>query len=187
MTTFEYLSVALSFVIGLGVTYLLTSFVSLYRERRKCRPDWVPILWAFYVFVFQVQYWWAIYSLAEMETWSLTLFLLLLSYALLLFGAGGLVIPNEASRHPEGLRAYFEADGRAGVVLLSVYGLIAPFANFVVFGNPLLTGLNGVVIGWSILGVSIVLLESRRAYVWHVLVWGGLGALVFVRSSPRAY
>src|SRR6056297_2432076 len=38
-----------------------------------------------------------------------------------------------------------------------------------------------------ILGVSIVLLESRRAYVWHVLVWGGLGALVFVRSSPRAY
>jgi len=65
MTASEFLSVALSFVIGLAVTYLLTSLLSLIRERRTCCPDWLPLLWAFYIFGYQVQYWWASFELSS--------------------------------------------------------------------------------------------------------------------------
>jgi hypothetical protein len=43
LSTFEYVSVAFSFVIGLSVTYLLGSLLSLFRERRICSPDWLPL------------------------------------------------------------------------------------------------------------------------------------------------
>jgi hypothetical protein len=108
LSTFEYLSVALSFVIGLAVTYLLISLLSLFRERRTCRPDWLALLWAGYVFTYQVQFWWALFEASAMHNWTLPQFFGLLAFSLLLFGAGGLVIPHDAARHPEGLRAYFE-------------------------------------------------------------------------------
>lgn len=73
-----------------------------------------------------------------METWRLSIFLSLLLYSLLLFGAGGLVIPHGASKYPQGLRGYFEEDGRAGVVLLNVCALIAPIVNATLFGTSLL-------------------------------------------------
>lgn len=187
MTAFEYLSVALSFVVGLGVTYLLTSLLSLFRERRICRPDWLPLLWAFFIAAYQIQFWWATYELVAMETWRLPVFLSLLLYSLLLFGAGGLILPHDASKYPEGLRAYFEKDGRAGVVLLSVYMLTAPIVNATLFNTSLLDPVNIVVVGLGLFGASIVFLEDRRAHVVHALIWGGIGAWVFSSASTAAY
>jgi hypothetical protein len=53
MTHFEFLSVALSFVLGLAVTVLLTSLLTAFRARRKTRMSWLPLTWAFYVLVIQ--------------------------------------------------------------------------------------------------------------------------------------
>lgn len=53
MSSFEFLSVALSFVLGLAVTLLLTSFLIAFRARRKTRLRWLPLTWAFYVLIMQ--------------------------------------------------------------------------------------------------------------------------------------
>ncbi|NIV49407.1 MAG: hypothetical protein GWN46_22710, partial [Gammaproteobacteria bacterium] len=52
MTAFEFLSVALSFVLGLAVTLLLTSLLSAFRARHKTKLDWVPFVWAGYALAF---------------------------------------------------------------------------------------------------------------------------------------
>jgi len=187
VTPFEFLSVALSFVIGLGVTYLLTSLLSLVRERRICRPDWLPVLWAFYVFAYQVQYWWAVFELAELETWSLPVFLAVFVYAVLLFSAGGLVLPHDAARHEEGLRVYFERDGRFGVLLLNIYLLIAPFFNARLFDTPLADPLNLSIVGMGLFGLSFFLLRSRRLQIAHTIAWGIGAATLLIWMSPAAY
>ena len=187
VTPFEFLSVALSFVIGLGITYLLTSLLSLIRERRRCRPDWLALLWAFYVFGYQVQYWWAVFELSEVETWSLKVFLALFFYAVLLFTAGGLVLPHDAARHEEGLRAYFERDGRLGVLLLNVYFLIAPLFNARLFDTPLAEPLNVSIVAMGLFGLSFHFLESRRLQIGHTIVWGIVAATLFFRMSAAAY
>jgi hypothetical protein len=187
VTPFEFLSVALSFVIGLGVTYLLTSLLSLIRERRTCRLDWLPLLWAFYVFGYQVQYWWALFELAALDSWSLTVFLAVLLYSVLLFAAGGLVLPHDAARHDEGLRTYFERDGRLGVVLLNVYVLIAPVFNVLLFDTPLSDPLNLSLVGLGLFGLSFPLLRSRSLQTAHTMVWGIAGTILFFRLSPAAY
>jgi len=187
MTAFEFLSVALSFVIGLAVTYLLTSLLSLIRERRTCRPDWLPLLWAFYVFGYQVQYWWAFFELSRTETWSLKVFLALLLYAVLLFTAGGLVLPNDAAGHSEGLRVYFERDGRLGVLVLNVYLLIGPIFNVRLWGVPLIDPVNLSLMGVGLFGVSFLLLRSRRLQVAHTIIWGTVAVPLFIVLSPTAY
>jgi len=187
MTAFEFLSVALSFVIGLAVTYLLTSLLSLIRERRTCRPDWLPLMSAFYIFAYQVQYWWALFELAPTEEWSLKVFLALFLYAVLLFSAGGLVLPSDAARHDEGLRVYFERDGRLGVLVLNVYLLIAPIFNARLFDLPLMDPVNLLLFGFGLFGISFLLLKSRRMQVAHTVVWGTVGVPLFFAVSPSAY
>jgi len=187
LSTFEYLSVALSFVIGLGVTYLLSSLLSLFRERRTCRPDWLALLWAGYIFTYQVQFWWATFEASAMETWTLPQFLGLLSFSLLLFGAGGLVIPRDAARYPEGLRAYFETDGRWGVGLLSTYFVLAPPLNFWFFGTPILDPLNVSIFAMGLLGLGFLRLVDRRSQVVHSVVFGIVAAALFVWMSPWSY
>jgi hypothetical protein len=187
LSTFEYMSVALSFVIGLGVTYLLTSLLSLFRERRTCRPDWLALLWAAYVFTYQVQFWWAAFELAALETWTLPQFLVLLSFSLLLFGAGGLVIPHDAARHPEGLRAYFEADGRWGVALLGSYFVLAAPMNLWFFGTPLFHTLNISIFAMGLFGVGFLRLRDRRIQVIHSAIFGLIAVGLFAWMSPWSY
>jgi len=187
MTAFEFVSVALSFVIGLAVTYLLLSLLSLIQERRTCRPDWLPLTWAFYIFAYQVQYWWALFELAPTDKWSLEVFLASFFYAVLLFSAGGLVLPSDAARHHEGLRVYFERDGRLGVLVLNVYLLIAPLFNARLFDTPLGDPVNLSLIGLGLFGISFLLLKSRRMQVVHTVVWGAVGVPLFFVLSPAAY
>jgi len=187
LSTFEYLSVALSFVIGLGVTYLLTSLLALFRERRTCRPDWLPLLWTGYVFTYQVQFWWATFEASAIETWTLPRFLVLLSFSLLLFGAGGLVIPNDPARYPEGLRAYFEVDGRWGVALLSAYFVLAAPLNLWFFGTPLFDPLNISILAMGLFGMAFLRLRDRRSQVVHSAIFGLVALSLFIWMSPWSY
>lgn len=57
MTHFEFLSVALSFVLGLAVTVLLTSLLTAFRARRMTRISWLPLTWAVYILIVQFDVW----------------------------------------------------------------------------------------------------------------------------------
>ena len=100
-------------IVGLGVTRLLTSGVAVFRSRGSARLDWVPIAWAACVFIWQIQYWWAIIELADLhETWTLGDFLILLGLALLLFIAAALVLPHSELLDGSDLGESFKRDGR---------------------------------------------------------------------------
>lgn len=103
MTRFAFLSVALSFVLGLAVTVLLTSLLTAFRARQKTRTSWLPLTWAAYLLVIQFDVWWEVYGLVSMESWSAGAFVLLLLIALLLFAAGGLILPTRLGDYPEDL------------------------------------------------------------------------------------
>ena len=92
--SFRWISVLLSMVLGLGITRLLSSAVAVFRSRGYARLEWVPIAWAASIFIWQIQYWWAVIELAGMhETWLLVEFLALLGLALLLFVTAALILP----------------------------------------------------------------------------------------------
>jgi len=60
----------------------------------------------------QFDVWWEVYGLSSMQSWTAGAFVLLLLLALLLFAAGGLILPTGLSDYPEDLDEYFQKDGR---------------------------------------------------------------------------
>ena len=151
MTHFEFLSVALSFVLGLAVTVLLTSLLTAFRARRKTRMSWLPLTWAAYVLVMQFDVWWEVYGLVSMESWSAGAFVLLVLLALLLFAAGGLVLPTRLGNYPEDLDEYFQEDGRWAIAFVAAFCATAIIANVALFDVGIFDPMNI----WNALAIAI--------------------------------
>jgi len=163
MTQFEFLTVALSFVLGLAVTVVLTSLLTAFRARRKTKMSWLPLTWAAYVLIIQFDVWWELYGLASIEIWSVAAFVLLLLLALLLFAAGGLVLPLGDVGYPADLGEYFEVDGRWGVAVVGVFEVTAIVANVALFDMPVFGSMNL----WDTLAIGIIALviSARRRFI----------------------
>lgn len=187
MTAFEFLSVALSFVLGLAVTLVLTSLLAAFRARREARLDWLPFVWAAYVLVYQFQYWWAIFELASLPQWTPASFGILLLLAAILFLAGGLTLPTGAGGYPSDLGEYFREDGRWGVAALAAYGVVGTGGNVVMFGTPLVSPLHGVTAAAVAAALVVVFSTGRGWQIAGTAVFGGLLAAAVVLATPGSY
>lgn len=186
MTQFEFLTVALSFVLGLAVTVLLTSLITAFRARRKSRMDWLPLAWAAYLLVIEFEVWWELYGLVSMESWSVGAFVVLLLITLLLFAAGALILPTSVDEYPEDLYEYFRKDGRWGVALVGAFQVIAVVANIALFDVPWLGHMNI----WNVvaIGLIVILISAKRRPVQSLVtiifgVWVGVYLWAFVPTS----
>lgn len=131
MTSFEFFTVALSLVLGLGLSRLLLGFVHVFRARKRQTPHWVPLVWALSIFLLQVQFWWALYELTSLiTTWTLVTYFSLLSIAVNLFVAGALILPGSGETERQTLLDYFNQDGRWAVLAVGIYAFSAIWVNW---------------------------------------------------------
>lgn len=186
MSAFEFVSVALSIVVGLGLTQILRSAVVAFRARHEYALEVLPLVWATVVFVTIIQFWWAIFELDAsglVTEWSLSAFLLLLGLTVLLFLAAALVLPGT----PTDLVSYFDADGRWALAMLGGYLVCGVAANVVLFGSDLADPVQVVMYVMVVLLGGVVF--SRRGAVRLVLsaayavclAWG------LVSAAPPTY
>jgi hypothetical protein len=187
MTAFEFLSVALSFVLGLAVTLVLTSLLAAFRARRESKMDWLPFVWAGYVLVYQFQYWWAIFELSAVPVWTVGTFGVLLLLAVILFLAGGLTLPTGSADYPDDLGEYFRSDGRWGVAALAAYSVVGSVGNFLLFGTPILSPLTAIQAGAVGSAAVTVAAKNRMVQVAATLVFGVLLAIGATLATPGSY
>ncbi|TDG11816.1 hypothetical protein E2F43_15710 [Seongchinamella unica] len=95
MSLFEYLSVFLSVIMGLGVTHILAGLSKTIHYRRTLKLFWVHTLWAINILIYIVIIWWGMFWWSKQVDWSFFEFLLLLLYAIALFLAASLLFPWE--------------------------------------------------------------------------------------------
>ena len=158
MTAFEFFTVAISLVLGLGFSRLLLGFVYVFRARRNEVVHWLPLAWAFGVFLTLAQFWWAVFELTSLiTTWTLPVFFSLLAMAVNLFVMGALILPNLPDPDRGSLLEYFYRDGRWALVALFIYSMMSQWAN------------------WHIWGVSPVSFTGAFALVFGVIPLLGFG------------
>ncbi len=98
MNLFEYLSVFLSVIMGLGVTHLLAGLSKTIHYRKTLKLFWVHTLWAINILIYIVIIWWGMFWWSRHVDWSFFQFLLLLLYAIALFLAASLLFPWDLPR-----------------------------------------------------------------------------------------
>lgn len=109
VTPFDYLSVLISIVLGLGLTELLSNVHRLIQARDRVTFHWLPLLWGGIIFVALVQWWWAAFGLHRQLEWNFFFFLLILLIPVLLYLAAASVLPTVEPEQTVDLRAnYFE-------------------------------------------------------------------------------
>ena len=188
MTSFEFFTVALSFVLGLGVTRLLLGGLGVFRARQRQKVHWIPIVWAVSIFLYQIQYWWAIFELKGLiETWTHGAFATLLSLAVLLFIAGALILPTSADQERESLFEYFDQNGRWALPALTAYMALAIWANWFLFGTSLLSGMQALIV--VIGGLALVAFMSSNQRILGVSTVGNLFCSIYAyfALAPTEY
>ena len=94
LSDFDYLSVLISIVLGLGITNLLGGLATLVRRRSRIAMYWPLPVWIVTLFLIHVQTWWAMFGLREIQHWSFEAFLVVLMQPVLLYLMSALILPE---------------------------------------------------------------------------------------------
>ncbi len=108
LSTFEFVTVLIAIVIGLGITRILSGFSALLEHRLEIKPDWLTIIWAVNVLGYQLIYWWIVVNNWRfLSEWSFSRFGLLFLYSVLLFFCASLILPSQLESGMD-MKARFE-------------------------------------------------------------------------------
>ena len=100
ISAFEYITVFISIILGLGVTQILTGIADLVHQNERVKIYWPHLLWVIIVLVLHVQEWYVTFELRSLAQWRFPLFLFVLLYPVVLFILARLLFPfglNEGS------------------------------------------------------------------------------------------
>jgi hypothetical protein len=188
VTAFDFISVALSFVIGLSITHMLVSAVSVFRLRRRLSLDWMPLAWASCILLYQFQFWWAIYELAgRVRQWTFYGFAGMVALALCLFAAGALALPVAERDCERDQLAEFDRDGRWGLAFLAMYFAMSLWANWYFWGVSVYSYTGGLVLALLAIPMMFLGIGNRRAQRALTLVFVALSVWTVVTISPSQY
>ena len=62
MSTFEYLGVLISVLLGLAITHLVMGVASIVQNRDSTKAYWVHLLWVANTVIWINQYWWTFFT-----------------------------------------------------------------------------------------------------------------------------
>lgn len=114
-----HVRILLGMVVGLGLTHLLRHAARIIERPRAHAVYAVHLLWAGFMFVYLLHFWWWQFSLSHQAYWSFNLYLYVSLYALLLYLLCALVFP-ESLAEGVGYREYYYGRRRWFFGLLAV-------------------------------------------------------------------
>ena len=126
MSKFEYLSVLISIIVGLGVSHLLSSAARIIQLRRRIRLHAPTVLWMIFLLLVQIQVWWVSFERSTRSEWQFFLFLLYLLIPVGAFLLSYLIVPDLNEPAQIDLRASFQENRRwlfgllIGIVVVSL-------------------------------------------------------------------
>jgi ACR3 family arsenite efflux pump ArsB len=113
MTPFEYVTVLISIILGLGITQIVTGLADLIHQWDRVKVYWPHLLWIFLIFFLHIQEWWATYELRGFTSWRLTSFFFVIIYPIILFILARLWFPFGLNEGTIDLKKfYFENSNR---------------------------------------------------------------------------
>jgi hypothetical protein len=103
-----YLRVRVLFTIllGLGVSRLLSGVVQIVQHPKAYKVYWVHLLWALFLFLYLIHFWWWEYRLQVIQQWTFPLYFFIAMYAVVLFLLCVLLFPEQMADY-DGFKTYF--------------------------------------------------------------------------------
>ncbi len=106
METFAHIKTVIGIILGLSITHLLKGVVKIIEHPTKNKPYWVHLLWALYIFLAVIHYWWWEVHLNAITQWDFALYFFLIIYIMLYYFVCTLLFPDQLTEYT-GYEDYF--------------------------------------------------------------------------------
>ena len=112
MSRFEYLSVLISIVIGLGISEVASAWGRILRHRALVDFSWIHAFWSLFIVLLMIQFWWGFWEFRVVETWSFPRLLAVVVQTLVLVTAALVLTPGDQIERGLDPRAHYLANSR---------------------------------------------------------------------------
>ncbi|GAA0718829.1 hypothetical protein [Dokdonella soli] len=127
MNEFEYITVLLSILIGLGVTQLLSGIARLVRDGRALAQAWWVMVLVATLLLANLQVWWVSFGWRHVADWTFFSYVSFMILPVLLYLLAYLILPADLHLDGAGLARTFIAKRKPFYTLIA----LVPVASFV--------------------------------------------------------
>ena len=104
---FEYVTVLISIILGLGITQLLSSVADAFYYSKKVKFYPPHCIWVVIVLFLHIQDWFVLYEMKNYPVWKLPAFLFICLYPITLFSIAKLLFPPIAENERTDFKEFF--------------------------------------------------------------------------------
>lgn len=132
ISAFEYVTVFISIILGLGVAQILTGIADLVHQSDRVKVYWPHIIWILLVLILHVQEWYITFELRSFRAWRLPVFLFVLLYPIVLFITARLLFPFGLSDSTVDLKEFYYKNYRKIFLFGSLLALLSIIDNLII-------------------------------------------------------
>jgi hypothetical protein len=172
LSEFEFISVLISMVVGLGLTHVLRGFAQAVHDRRQLPIDPVHMVWTALVTLNLALNWWVLFSWREHQVWSFTLFLSLVVWVVALYLPVAFLYPPRRMEG-EGWAAVFTRNRQWFLGSLALFGVADVWVTALrggLFDPPAYLILVGHYMVLWVVGIFVARPGYQRFLAWYSLV-----------------
>jgi hypothetical protein len=137
MSPFEYITVLISIILGMGLTQLVSGFAAIIIRWEKIKVYWPHLVLILLVFVIQIQEWWATYELHRYPYWRLVTILFIVLYPIDLYLLARILFPIRWSGKEIDLKLFYFNNFRKIYLLIMFLPIHSIIENIFLSGYQL--------------------------------------------------
>ena len=174
MTDFEYLSVLIAIIVGIGIAHLLMSLGRILGEASRLRTDLVHLIWTVNLFLVLIAFWWWGINLRQLEVWAFLPFLLVLLSASMWCLMAAILYPVAIPPDFD-YKAHFLQKRRLFFSILVLLAFVAPLTALVL-GTDHIMELGWAYLHWDLAnllgGILAIRYDNERFHKVFAVYWG---------------
>jgi peptidoglycan/LPS O-acetylase OafA/YrhL len=136
ISAFEYVSILVSIILGLGITQILSSLADLLYHHHKVKLYWPHVIWVVFIFFLHVQDWFITYQLKDLPEWNIPQLMFVLAYPILLFTCAKMLLPTNESEESYDMRKFYESQYRVIFTLVGLSVILSILFNIYILKRP---------------------------------------------------
>lgn len=129
ISAFEYVSILVSIILGLGITQILSSFADLLYNHKRVKFYWPHSIWVLFVLFLHVQDWFVTYQLKDKTIWRLPELLFILLYPITLFVAAKMLLPTNEEEEKYDMKMFYNNQYSIIFIIIGVSILLSILFN----------------------------------------------------------
>ncbi len=137
VSAFEYATVLISIILGLGITQILTSISEAIQDYNKTKLYWPHSIWIVFILFLHIQDWFILYQLKFLPSWSLPSIIFILLYPIVLFISARIIMPEKGDEFCHDMKSFYYKRFKLFMYLFSLCIILSILFNLIYLNDTL--------------------------------------------------